>query len=769
MADFATLILGADTRGLVKAKTDLAGVTKAGAVTEKQALKTGVALSSVSKSVVPVSGSLAGLSAAAQKVATSNTALNAATAASAMSFKDQAAEIATAAAESQVYAAEMDAIRAKFNPLFAVSQRYEMQLKEIAQAEKIGAISAREAGAARDRASASMIRMGAAGQKVTRINRGMAGGMRNLGLQLNQVAQVGGMTGNWMQALAIQMPDMLLGFGTLGVFAGIAAGAMIPLVSTLMDGADGAEATEENLDALNKTISDYQSAASMAGKSGQDLTKMFGTQSAAIQGTLDILRDVALSKALDGLNVSMGQLDSGQLRLWVDIFNEGKGEIAAFDDNFNSAVSALHDNFKLTGDQAKELLRAVEEMKSAQGPEAISESARKLNALLLATYGSVQNIPPEFRDMAEAAAQADVAASSIVGTIENAEAQTKNWAASMSGVRAEINAIMASLASIGGGLVGNAAKQTEIQALKAGKSIRDAAREARAFEAEAKFNAREQGANAFQRGLIGLERFQYDRGAELDAALDAERDAVRKRDRAASRTGGAAAKAAKDNARDAKRIFDETRTALEKYNLEVAGLNRLQEMGAINADTHNRAIKMAAEGYREAALAESEFTEITGTLKESILDFAGGAENAFDSLKEAIKRAALEALIFGEGPFASLLSGGGGGGTGFFGLIGSLFSADGGGYTGSGARSGGVDGKGGFPAILHPQETVVDHTKGQSMPGGTSVVKIELSPELVGSILTKAAGNSVQITQMGARAQERGVGRSVTNFTERKG
>jgi len=37
--------------------------------------------------------------------------------------------------------------------------------------------------------------------------------------------------------------------------------------------------------------------------------------------------------------------------------------------------------------------------------------------------------------------------------------------------------------------------------------------------------------------------------------------------------------------------------------------------------------------------------------------------------------------------------------------------AEGGGFTGYGARSGGVDGKGGFPAILHPNETVIDHTK----------------------------------------------------------
>ena len=30
-----------------------------------------------------------------------------------------------------------------------------------------------------------------------------------------------------------------------------------------------------------------------------------------------------------------------------------------------------------------------------------------------------------------------------------------------------------------------------------------------------------------------------------------------------------------------------------------------------------------------------------------------------------------------------------------------------------GARAGGIDGRGGFPAILHPNETVIDHTKGQ--------------------------------------------------------
>ncbi len=44
----------------------------------------------------------------------------------------------------------------------------------------------------------------------------------------------------------------------------------------------------------------------------------------------------------------------------------------------------------------------------------------------------------------------------------------------------------------------------------------------------------------------------------------------------------------------------------------------------------------------------------------------------------------------------------------------------GGGYTGQGSRSGGVDGKGGFPAILHPNETVIDHEIGQRSNSNTN-------------------------------------------------
>jgi len=70
----------------------------------------------------------------------------------------------------------------------------------------------------------------------------------------------------------------------------------------------------------------------------------------------------------------------------------------------------------------------------------------------------------------------------------------------------------------------------------------------------------------------------------------------------------------------------------------------------------------------------------------------------------------------------------------------SLGSYAGGGYTGDGARSGGLDGQGGFMAMLHPRETVIDHTRGTPRTGTTtSSSNITINVDASG---TKAEGNA---------------------------
>ena len=49
--------------------------------------------------------------------------------------------------------------------------------------------------------------------------------------------------------------------------------------------------------------------------------------------------------------------------------------------------------------------------------------------------------------------------------------------------------------------------------------------------------------------------------------------------------------------------------------------------------------------------------------------------------------------------------------------MGGLLSFAGGGHTGNGSRSGGMDGKGGFLAMVHPKEKIIDETRGGSSSG----------------------------------------------------
>jgi len=179
------------------------------------------------------------------------------------------------------------------------------------------------------------------------------------------------------------------------------------------------------------------------------------------------------------------------------------------------------------------------------------------------------------------------------------------------------------------------------------------------------------------------------------------------------------------------RGFDEAETALNNVNTQLPEVTE-NSAGAANA----------LGGVSEAAADASTMLErmgqlgkqITSTLASGFTDmFMGiidGSKSAVESIADLLK--SLGQLLINQA-FQSLFGGlfggfGGMGGSfvpsgfvsggflpgfagGGVGAAGSFVSFDGGGFTGLGARAGGMDGKGGFPAILHPNETVTDHTK----------------------------------------------------------
>ena len=150
-------------------------------------------------------------------------------------------------------------------------------------------------------------------------------------------------------------------------------------------------------------------------------------------------------------------------------------------------------------------------------------------------------------------------------------------------------------------------------------------------------------------------------------------------------------------------------------------------------DTYSEFDREAVAGYEAQYAAIQDLIDLDqerASLATSIADSIGdgytamvegtmSVKDAFKSMAKDIIKQLWDVLVM-QRLIGSVGVGGGVGATGVAGFIGGLLGFDGGGYTGSGARSGGVDGKGGFMAMLHPQETVVDHTKGQSS-GGTTV------------------------------------------------
>ena len=120
----------------------------------------------------------------------------------------------------------------------------------------------------------------------------------------------------------------------------------------------------------------------------------------------------------------------------------------------------------------------------------------------------------------------------------------------------------------------------------------------------------------------------------------------------------------------------------------------------------NNAMKGFTKGFTDAITGAEKFSDAMKAMAKSVID----------SLIQMLVQYYITQAVFGAitNAFPSGGGGGGGGGTNASNPHGSF---DGGGFTGMGSRSGGVDGKGGFPAILHPNETVIDHTKGQSSGG----------------------------------------------------
>jgi molecular chaperone GrpE (heat shock protein) len=113
-----------------------------------------------------------------------------------------------------------------------------------ARAYSDGAVSA-------TKSTSALVAMNSAVNDNARSATGFTSQARMMALQLSQVAQQTQVTGNFLQSLAIQLPDLALGFGPIGIAAGIAAGAALSYFSSITsNGPESAAALKQQAELI---------------------------------------------------------------------------------------------------------------------------------------------------------------------------------------------------------------------------------------------------------------------------------------------------------------------------------------------------------------------------------------------------------------------------------------------------------------------------------------------------------------------------------------
>lgn len=558
-----------------------------------------------------------------------------------------------------------------------------------------------------------------------------------------------------LRAAAQQLPQLLGGMGMVGAVAGAAAAGLIPLVAIYSAMGEKAVPVEERVKALAEAVSALDAATRAASADPMDLVAKYGGQGVEqAKEALEIERQIAKVRAERAMTSASQSLGSGAVDVGAGTRSMGADlaaarveyealgrEIAAFGEIRNANDQAAWDSLQQRRTALDEVFRSTQNYRNemigfADGLglvfEGNEEALQAVNNAML-DLGAAKTLD-------EQSAKAAVLREALFEASDGGKLLNEEGAVLLENLTdAELKGLALAQINYAAGLGAGADEAgrlaENLAAAAANKWLAD-----RTFEQ--------------QPGIQAL--FKYGGRGTTDSRPieDGMGEVIKIKTPGSGRSGsgrrGGGGGGTDPLTKEAEKWFNSTRTAAEKYAEELAELDKLQAAAKISADTYSRSVVQIGEKYLDIGDASDFWKDVNADLKDSFLDLAVDGEASFDQIARSIKRAALEALLFKTGPLASMFGGGGGSGGGLGNILSGMLSFEGGGYTGSGARSGGMDGRGGYLAMLHPQETVVDHRKGGGLGGKTQV---EVIPSKYFDV--RVAQVSTAFDQQSARSQRR--------------
>lgn len=355
---------------------------------------------------------------------------------------------AAAAASVQPLENELNELRARFDPIFAASQRYEQELEELNRAHQLGAVNVQQYGSALTDLNTRYQSLTQRQQVATRGLRSLFGsfsGRNNFIIQntANQfgdfAVQVSSGT-DAVRALGQQLPQLLGGLGGLGAVLGAVAAISIPIVGTFLRLGEEAEEAGDVIENLSGAVDDYVSSAEASSRSTRELREQYGSAAVAARELLDAQTELSRVAALETLEEAVSRVSS-QFANFTEILRDAEqaaslgnaGPRAAalqntFLTNLDNSLQSLSDRFKITEEDSRSLAESLSQLSEARGPQNVANAVNDIQRLLKEAGVNTEDLSSEtqkwLRELNDVGLSAAEAQGNIDGSVRSLSAAT---------------------------------------------------------------------------------------------------------------------------------------------------------------------------------------------------------------------------------------------------------------------------------------------------------------------------------------------------------
>lgn len=551
----------------------------------------------------------------------------------------------------------------------------------------------------------------AGAQKVENATKAMRGQIQNFAFQAQDVAvQIAAGT-SAATAFGQQLPQLLGGFGALGAVLGAIVAIGVPVAASFFSMEEEAADLSKQVNALQNALEALREAQANAampidlliekyGALGDEMARVFQNQLAIARQELE-----NMGKAIESALASTANLDGMVTRF--DALKQAVDAGVISYDEYRAQLRDLESTFGMTIAQALQYQELMNDIASAEGPEAQAQAWLAVhdwieaNRAALADQGvAVDDLIKQTNKLAGSYGDAHAAASDVAAAADAGAVATDNWAAAAANLSANMDGAAAAAGRAAAAIGAAIAAQNQQAGLNFGAIDPFSESSGRVLTSLAG------GGSVLQ---------QADEEAAWRKAVEAQDEALKKAEREAARKAGARPKKAGGSAKKGKAAPDLFESAdreitqlqrqielLGKTSQEVATLqskwamlDAAKKAGVPINDQLNGQIEAQAQqvgqltaDLENAKTAQDDFNQAMESIANAFTDAILGGENLRDSLANIFKQIAANILNAGiQNALSQAFSGAGGGGGGFLGAIGSAIV---GGLSGKRASGGSV-------------------------------------------------------------------------------